>query len=153
MTFEEFLAKILETGVYYTSSEYTRVLTDKGKATTTIYSVNQHRALPYTWRHVPTPPVLSVEWIAGGTRKTCWSNKTEKVPPEPEPELTGLDEILEAVVPNITYLQYRKLLPLVTVREWRTDDYYNSYDKKAKELSLRNLYDKLVELKLIEGES
>lgn len=92
---------------------------------------------------------LSVSWSGGGSWGNCWDDSIYTSPGEPEPEFTGLDLVLEATAPSLTFLQYKRVLrDAVELRENHEHDYYGgsgntSYSKIA---DLRKLYDTLVEM-------
>jgi len=88
-------------------------------------------------------------WTMGGlTGGSCWSaddGADTPVDPDPEPELGGLDKLLEIFYPNITYLQYKKLVAEIVQREtYRQSEYYgNCYVKGVKKFNIDVLCDYL----------
>ncbi len=100
-------------------------------------------------------PRLEVTWTTGGgTGGNCYDNATPESYPvdaEEEPEFQDLDRMLEQICPGITYLQYRKLGPLMKSEDHREHQYYgNYYDRRTKFVEALDLYGKLVELGFIE---
>lgn len=96
---------------------------------------------------------LVSEWCSGGLEGgNCWGEGGHSaMNGEPEPEFDDLDIVLELFCPDITFLQYKKLLPKIIKTGERTSyEYYGNYTNYAiKYVSLRELYDALEELKLI----
>ena len=96
---------------------------------------------------------LKKEWCIGGiTGGSCWGGEPDTaVIGEPEPEFTELDELLEALCPSISFLQYKNLCSrLIKTSDYRSSDYYGNYTKYAtKKIDLGELYNYLVEKELI----
>ena len=94
---------------------------------------------------------LEVKWLTGGqSGGNCWHSYDEtryySVDGEPEPEFEELDEILEKICPQITYLQYRKLEKLFEYDSEHQNEYYgNYYIYAVKRLSIEALWNFLVE--------
>lgn len=66
----------------------------------------------------------SESWCGGGTWGNCWGN-SGTVAAEPPVEFTELDDLLSKVCPNITFLQYKRLLAkCVETEESCEHDYY-----------------------------
>ena len=99
------------------------------------------------------PSVFTVEWTTGGKTGGHWdgSDATDPVEADDEPDFDVLDDILLDIMPNITLLQYRKLVKvpgLITRRTWEDREYYgNYYCKASKSLDLGVLYDCLQEIR------
>lgn len=94
---------------------------------------------------------LEVSWCSGGmTGGSCWDDGNDvryyPVDASPEEDFYELDEILEKVCPNITYLQFRNLERLITQDSRTEDDYYGNYSVYAiKRLKVDDLWNFLVE--------
>lgn len=71
----------------------------------------------------------SDSWTVGGlTGGNCWgSDADQAVRAEEAPEFNQLDQFLETYYPKITFLQYKKLLPLIKTREFTVGEYYGNY--------------------------
>ncbi len=95
--------------------------------------------------------VVFKEWITGGiTGGNCWDNQTHLRESDQEPEFSSLDKILENLYPNITFLQYKKLMKLVKTTEYISSGYYGNYEEyRVEYIILQDLYDSLVEMKVI----
>ena len=93
--------------------------------------------------------VLSERWLTGGQGGgNCWDSEPSYYPidTEKEPNLTGLDEILMEVSPNLTFLQYRLIEKLIEYDTKTYNEYYGNYTiYSLKTLKLKDLYDKLKE--------
>lgn len=94
---------------------------------------------------------LHREWTTGGvTGGSCWGGVADQpVSGEEEPEDTFLEEILELLVPNLTYLQYRKLVKANLYDKYDAGytDYYGNYTtREGRRLSIERLYNTLVEI-------
>jgi hypothetical protein len=102
---------------------------------------------------------IMTKWCSGGVGGgSCWSTDDHyAISGEKEPEFHDLDRILDRVVPNITYLQYKKLLysvkpDLIEYDEWTESEYYgNSTQYTSKKVVLRRLWERLQGLGVIEN--
>jgi hypothetical protein len=99
---------------------------------------------------------LCNEWCSGGiSGGSCWDDSKEDnhyaTRGESEPEFTSLDNILDEICPNITYLQYKKLITKVIEEDsYIQNEYYgNSSHYSYKTVLLKDLYDTLKELSLL----
>ena len=94
---------------------------------------------------------LVARWTTGGmSGGNCWGDDANySVTPEDEPEDEALDKILESVCPNLTFLQYRKLLK-ASVYDRDTDnqyEYYGNYTTYGtRKLCLDRVYTALKEI-------
>lgn len=93
-------------------------------------------------------PCISVSWTTGGvTGGSCWNDEPTRhrgVSSEPPQELTGLDIILEALYPDVSFMAYRKLVrEVVETKTYRGgSDFYGNYtDEAAKMVRLSVLYE------------
>lgn len=92
-----------------------------------------------------------IEWTTGGvTGGNCWGDSANQaVSPEDEPEDECIDEVLQAVIPDLTYLEFRKLERAgIWERDTRESyEYYgNYYTYASKKLNLDKLYEALVDI-------
>lgn len=75
-------------------------------------------------------------WITGGRAGgSCWgSNADEAVEAEPEPDDIFLDELLMAFCPDLTFLEYRKLMRSEIYRNesFERREYYGNYTSGMK---------------------
>lgn len=112
------------------------------------------------WRRSDKKPLdpkdsLKVEWCTGGQRGgSCWDEGEHSYyahTGDPEEELESLDVLLEDFCPDISHLKYKNLIRKVIKRKERhEDDYYGNYSNYAsKEVILEELYNTLIEMKLI----
>jgi hypothetical protein len=105
------------------------------------------------WRTYEPEDTLSVKWVTGGiTGGNCWGDSAEyAVTAEPEPEFRDLDVILEAVVPNISFVAYKKLVNELVETDSDTEyEWYGNYTHYAqKKVNLLDLYNQLKTMKLI----
>lgn len=99
---------------------------------------------------------LCNEWCSGGiSGGSCWDDGKEDnhyaTRGESEPEFTSLDNILNEICPNITYLQYKKLIAEVIKEDGYTEcEYYgNSTNHSYKTILIKDLYEALKELSLL----
>lgn len=99
---------------------------------------------------------IYAQWVSGGTGGgSCWDNGDEDrhyaISGEPPQELVDLDKILEAVAPNISFIQYRVLeRTCVETSSYSEDEYYgNCTNYGVKECCLEKLYVALVERKIL----
>lgn len=78
--------------------------------------------------------IKSKEWSNGGSWCDCWGN-SGTVKSESPKDFTEFDDLLEEICPEITFLQYKKILQkCVTIITYDERDYYggsisNSYHK------------------------
>ena len=90
----------------------------------------------------------------GATGGNCWGDDAhDYVSDEPIPDV-NIDSLLELVCPNITYLQYKKVIDNVVKTSRRTDrEYYGNYSNYIiKTINYRELYDKFIEYKVISND-
>lgn len=90
----------------------------------------------------------AVEWRIGGAfGGDCWGGEADReVEVEEEPEDEFLDELLTDLCPDLTFLQYRRLLKAgVYVYDKREDhEFYGNYTLyKTRRVDLRVLYETL----------
>lgn len=94
--------------------------------------------------------MYSEEWSLGGEWGNCWGNKgvVEKENPK---EFVELDDFLESIVPNISYLQYKKIRNhCVDTVQWHEHDYYSSgTNYTCWRCDMRKMYDMLKQMNLI----
>lgn len=91
---------------------------------------------------------LQIQWVTGGmTGGSCWedSEADTAINSDPEPEFTELDEVLEKICPQITFMQYKRINKKVTEISSDTSyEYYGNYTNYTrKTVQLRKLYDTL----------
>lgn len=93
--------------------------------------------------YIPSGNKISIEWTTGGmTGGNCWGGEANQaVEGEPEPEFTDLDTLQEALCPNISLFQYKRLCKDVVIQDSRTQgEYYgNYYYKSSKTVDLDQL--------------
>lgn len=88
---------------------------------------------------------LEVTWTTGGmTGGSCYDKGEDvryPVEAEEEPEFEALDRALEALCPQITFLQYKKLVKTVVSRDETFENAYygNYYNKMTKSVDLNVL--------------
>ena len=91
-------------------------------------------------------------WCLGGSWGDCWGN-SGSVHPSSAPEgFRELDDLLEKVAPNISFLQYKKILSeCVSNEEFSEGDYYGGSTYHNKQvLNVVALYNYLLEKEIIE---
>lgn len=96
---------------------------------------------------------IGESWCIGGNFKNCYGT-IGVVSSEPQPSgNTVLDGILEELVPNVSYLQHKKIENFcVYYDEFGETDYYGGYVKYNRLIiNFKSLYEILNELKLIEN--
>ena len=113
--------------------------------------------LDASWRNPSTKPkrfFIEVTWTTGGmTGGSCWHDYGADTPVSAEParDLEGLDLILEAFCPAISYLQYKALSAnLIKEFTFTNSEYYgNYYTYAGKLLFVDDLYTYLTKNNLI----
>lgn len=72
---------------------------------------------------------FSESWRIGGlTGGNCWGGVADQsISAEDQAEFTQLDQFLEKYFPKITFLQYKKLLPLIKTQDFSVGEYYGNY--------------------------
>lgn len=95
--------------------------------------------------------MYSEDWCLGGEWGDCWGNHGV-VDGQPSEEFVELDDFLEKIVPNISFLQYKKIKNhCVEQIEWHEYDYYSSGTMRACwRCDMKKLYNMLKEMNLIE---
>jgi len=88
-------------------------------------------------------PVVYMRWRTGGiSGGSCWdsSNPQRYTEDEGEPEFKILDLVLEKLMPNISYLQYKKISDLIHTNDETEWEYYgNCTDFEIKYIVLDEL--------------
>mgnify|MGYP003681964579 CR=1 FL=1 len=97
---------------------------------------------------------LEITWMTGGAwGGNCWddSDPGSYCPdPEPEPEFTDLDQILEKIAPNLTFLQYKRLMSKVQYDTSTNHEYYGNHTTYAsRSIQIDDIWDFLEEWKLV----
>lgn len=90
-------------------------------------------------------------WCTGGTWSDCWGSSGVVEGSDPVSDMDELTDILEKEVPNITFLQYKKLKSeCISIKDFSDGDYYGgtTYHKRIY-LNVKKLYELLVEKELI----
>ena len=95
--------------------------------------------------------VVYTRYKTGGTRGYSYhddSENEEYATPEPANKWEVLDIVLEELCPNISYLQYRKIIKLMHDNDETENEYYgNSTEWKVEYIILSELLDKINEFK------
>lgn len=113
-----------------------------------------HNGKYYTANEAVAPEKLEIKWTTGGMAGgSCWGDEPYEREPESEPEFEQLDELLTALCPAITFLQYKKLAQkLITRDSDHESSYYgNYYNYTIKRIDLNELEEYLREQKLWHG--
>jgi len=100
---------------------------------------------------------FELEWCIGGQEGgSCWNDGGDDesrhypVSADPEPEFSDLDSALLEIVPNLSFLMYKKLMSKVDVSERTSNDYYDNYTRYAvKKIAADELWLFLVEHNLV----
>lgn len=92
-----------------------------------------------------------IRWTTGGmSGGSCWGDEPSPIEAEPEPDIEFLDKLLEEFCPEITFIQYRKMMRLdglVVVTEGSDYEYYGNYSRYSeKTVNLGILYDAIVDI-------
>lgn len=92
----------------------------------------------------------SVEWRTGGmSGGNCWGDQPSySVDADEVPEMTMLDEFLEEICPEITFLEYKRVMRELIESDSRTEyEYYGNHTNYGiRRVNFRKLYDRLVEV-------
>lgn len=107
-------------------------------------------------KHSLSDLYLYIKWMTGGMGGgSCWDDGSQpthhySIDGEPEPDFDDLDTLLLKLCPDITFLQYKKLINgLVKQSSYTEDEYYgNSTTYGVKTISLSELVAKLQEMGL-----
>ena len=97
---------------------------------------------------------IQIRWAIGGqTGGSCWNDcqSYTSIYGDPEPEFEEFDKVLKAVVPTITFIQYKFLYKEVVVSGTDQDsDYYGNHTEYAtKTVHIRKLYQTLKNMELL----
>lgn len=122
---------------------------------------NEHTVIAYggeesfVYKYSPTHDgyLISDSWSMGGDWANCWGNEGT-ISPEPQPDFVQLENLLEKICPNITFLQYKRLnQECVEVVEKGYPDYYGGCEHRAwYKCDLNKLYNYLKQNNLIKDE-
>ena len=98
-----------------------------------------------------TKYMYSDEWSGGGDWENCWGTGGG-ISPENPTDFDKLDEFLEKICPNLTFLQYKKIKrTCVDIEETHEYDYYGGCETHFRwRCDLEKLYETLKEMNLID---
>jgi hypothetical protein len=95
---------------------------------------------------------LYIYWRTGGEDGgSCWDDGTEDnhhpISADPEPEFKSLDKLLIKLCPNISYLQYKRIVSsVIKTGKYTQNEYYGNYTTYSyKAILLRDLFNILNE--------
>ena len=97
---------------------------------------------------------IEVHWCTGGmTGGSCWGDDPQPRESDQPEELTQLDQIIEKVSPDISFLKYKNLCAeIVHTDTYTQNEYYgNSYNYIAKFVLMHELYEALKARKLLDN--
>jgi hypothetical protein len=116
---------------------------------------NKHKLVGYGYFYVKTLKdfddnqhhVLGKRWITGGEcGGSCWGTPLEPRIPELEPEFSALTSILMVFAPQITFLQYQKIIEFIDITDDSEIEYYGNYTNyTCKYIRIEDLYNLLKE--------
>ena len=97
---------------------------------------------------------LQVRWMTGGAwGGNCWGDRdpsSYQPDPQPEPEFEELDDILLRVVPNLSFLQYKKILKLIRYDTKMEHEYYGNYTTYGmKEIQIQDIWRALKDMNVV----
>lgn len=103
-----------------------------------------------TIRYEDSPYIYSDRWVVGGEWYNCWGDGGG-VNSETPANFTNLDNLLNAMCPNLSFLQYKKIWnQCVEIQEDSESGYYGSYeDYNQYKCNLNELYNIMCEMNLI----
>ena len=76
--------------------------------------------------YVVSNAIISPSWRTGGTTGGSWQGGTSNVPLDAEDRPAWLEEIFEQVMPEITFLKFRKLQRKVVDHSYTVNEYYGN---------------------------
>lgn len=87
------------------------------------------RSMPYRFSE-DKKTLLGRDWSGGGSVGSCWGDPVEFGPDSPR-EFVELDELLEMIYPNVTYLQHKRIMRECCKTEETVEcDYYGGSETK-----------------------
>ena len=97
--------------------------------------------------------IRSNTWCSGGDWADCWGNRGSCKVEDPV-AFTELDDLLERICPNLTFLQYKKIeKECIEIETMYDHDYYGGCQQDSYyECNLKKLYETLMEMGLITEE-
>lgn len=97
-----------------------------------------------------TKYMYSEDWSGGGTWGNCWGEEGSISADEPN-NFDELDNLLQKICPNITYLQYKKIeKECVDIEESYEHDYYGGTEQRNRwRCDMEKLYQLLKEMNFI----
>lgn len=145
MTYEQFLEKLIEIGVYWEEP----VEPEYGYSRCSLHDRNG--------KEFPRLPAqIQVKWRTGGVGGgSCWDTSGEDhhyfLDSDTEPEFNELEKILDEFCPNIGRIDYRQLYGKLIERDTESEyEYYgNSTSYATKTVKCRELFEYLVQKELI----
>lgn len=89
-------------------------------------------------------------WSNGGVSGNCWDNSMDSFGGDSPLEFTELDNLLEEIKPDITFLQYKEIRSLADVDTNTEYGYYNSSESISNwEIDVKLLYDLLIDISIL----
>lgn len=75
------------------------------------------------------PVLVSSSWTSGGMcGGNCWGDSAnQSVDKEDEEPFDTLDNFLESVIPELTFIEYRKLVDKIQYSDYTQSEYYGNY--------------------------
>ena len=100
-----------------------------------------------------TQYMYSESWSAGGSWSDCWGNEGTISPDSPS-DFHEFDDLLIKICPDISFLNYKKLLNECTeTEEYSESDYYGGCEYRQRwKCDMKRLYELLNEMNLIPNE-
>lgn len=136
--------------------EFNAYIVEKGYADMKITHIHRHTVMlkpdwlrffrANTW-YDDDGKFRSQKWCTGGTAGDCWGGMSS-VSPDETPDFTALDELLEKVAPQLTFLQYKKIKrECVSIEESSESDYYAGVTHHQRWVcDLKKMYELLEEM-------
>lgn len=109
----------------------------------------------FTEEELSENKIVSDRWITGGLGGgSCWDEGEDRhysIKADTPLEFNRFDELLEKLVPDLSFFKYKRLKSkCVELKSDCDDDYYGNYTNHAFwECNLKTLYDELTLMKLI----
>lgn len=84
---------------------------------------------PETKGKMNLPVLVSERWVTGGKcGGNCWGDTADSpVETEDESSFESLDNFLEDIAPELTFIEYRKLVGKIQYGDYTQGEYYGNY--------------------------
>lgn len=135
-------------GTYISECEHNLVKIEKCVEHTVELKSDWERAISRNKISIEDGKLSSCHWCTGGAYGNCWNDMMSPVDAEDPVEFTELDELLQEICPNISFLHYKRIQRecVETADTYEPDYYGGGANYKKWVCDIEKLYNLLSEL-------